>query len=531
MLSTEPALFVWGLFVVTAIGALLPIRVSTREDHVVLTIAATVDASLLGPPSLVLVWGGVAVAAPLIAGWAAVARGRGWPGGRAPAEAWRSIVWVGTSAFAITAGFIVGNFVYVTLFGRSYPVPLVTTGDFAVAAVAVTAAWVATMSVRVLYLRRVGGSLLQKGLDPFDSVLIPYLLPLMGGFPLIVASVALYRPESPWPSLFILWWCFPLYAATALDMHRRRLAQELRRDVFAKQRLAAIGEVSARIVHQSRHQVGLMGWSIHRLRGLVGPDGTTDAGAVQHELDALSEAKDRLSEMLTAELLHEQPAGTAPDPAGAGEGGGASGRTGSTGTATASTEGAAPLAARAGPGGAGRAGVAAPPGGLADGYGTEPGPLGPDGAPDPPRADPALPTVADVVRRVADQLRGEAARGGLTLQTDVDAAADEPAPRQLHDVVFNLVDNAIDAASTRVVVQVRGDAAGHRIVVSDDGPGLSDAAAEHLFEPFFTTKGDGTGMGLAIADALVGDLGGELTVERNDGLTTFRVSVPRHPRR
>ena len=62
MAFDEPALFVAGLFAVILAGALLPIRLEGREDHVVLTMAGAVDAALLGARGLLLVWCAVAAA-------------------------------------------------------------------------------------------------------------------------------------------------------------------------------------------------------------------------------------------------------------------------------------------------------------------------------------------------------------------------------------------------------------------------------------------------------------------------------------
>jgi signal transduction histidine kinase len=93
--------------------------------------------------------------------------------------------------------------------------------------------------------------------------------------------------------------------------------------------------------------------------------------------------------------------------------------------------------------------------------------------------------------------------------------------------VFNLVDNAIDAAASTVVVELAAPANDIEVLrVCDDGPGLPEHGAARVFEPFFTTKGDGTGMGLAIADALVGDLGGDLRYDRVGDITTFAVTLP-----
>jgi signal transduction histidine kinase len=456
--ATAPAGFVWGLFVVTAIGALLPVRTERREDFPIMAIAVTVAASLLGPWCLPMLWAAVAVTAPVWVAWNVVPRHRsrlGWTG------AGRSLVWLLVTAVACTVGFVVGGGVYVGLFGRSYPATLDSLAAVGAALGSVTAAFVGTMTVVALAVRRVSGPLIARGLDPFDSMSVPYVMPVMGGFPLVVASVAMYDPASPWPSLVVLVWCFPLYAATAIDLHRRRLAQELRRDVMAKQRLAAIGEVSARLVHQTRHQVGLMGWSIHRLRGLLEPASRRpiDADAVRLELDELTAAKDRLSVMLASDVLHE------------------------------------PSRASSGP----------------------------------VPVESATPTLGEVVGDVRDQLEVEAAREGVRLVVDDGAgpdAATRPVPAALVDVVFNLVDNAIDAAGAEVVLRIVAGPAATVVRVEDDGSGLVDGDVSRALEPFFTTKADGTGMGLAIADALVGDLGGVLRYERRGDRTAFVVELP-----
>lgn len=457
MTWNEPTLYILGMFGVIFVGALLPTHIESREDHIVITIASGVAGGILGPKALILVWGAVVLAAPLILVWHLLVRRRPERPVRA---ALVSMTWPFLSAFAVTVGFVIANLAYAGWLGREYPVSLATTEDFGVAGLIVSLSWLGMITVRMVTLRVLTGSLPLHALDPFDNVLLPYLLPLMGGFPLVAAAVALYRPSDPYPSLFILWWCFPLYAATAFDLHRRRLAQELRRDVFARQRLAAIGEVSARIVHQSRHQVGLMGWSIHRLRGLVGQSDPAQVAAAQQELDALAQAKDRLSEMLASELLHESP-GTGGD-------------------------------------------------------GEEPG------ADDEPAT-----SLAEMIREVGEQLRAEADREDVTLLVDLAAGVGVGlVARPWRDVVFNLLDNAIDAAETRVQVHLEAVDGGERIRICDDGPGLAGTDPSRMFEPFFTTKSDGTGMGLAIADALVGDMGGDLRYERGEGVTTFVVDLP-----
>jgi len=51
-----------------------------------------------------------------------------------------------------------------------------------------------------------------------------------------------------------------------------------------------------------------------------------------------------------------------------------------------------------------------------------------------------------------------------------------------------------------------------------------------LFEPFFTTKPDGIGLGLALSRAIASAHEGTLTYERREGITSFRLVVPREGR-
>ena len=65
------------------------------------------------------------------------------------------------------------------------------------------------------------------------------------------------------------------------------------------------------------------------------------------------------------------------------------------------------------------------------------------------------------------------------------------------------------------------------IAVIDNGPGAPADIADHLFEPFVSGKPEGRGLGLALVDKLVGDMGGIVRYARAGGWTTFSVLLPR----
>ncbi len=105
---------------------------------------------------------------------------------------------------------------------------------------------------------------------------------------------------------------------------------------------------------------------------------------------------------------------------------------------------------------------------------------------------------------------------------------------ELDDVFFALVQNAVhaaDGAKERRLL-ITGALQGDTVVLrfEDDCGGIEPAHLPRIFEPFFTTKppGKGTGLGLCIARRIVGQKGGQITVESRGGEgTTFTVTLPR----
>ena len=92
-------------------------------------------------------------------------------------------------------------------------------------------------------------------------------------------------------------------------------------------------------------------------------------------------------------------------------------------------------------------------------------------------------------------------------------------PDHIKRAVLNLVDNAVEAVggtgSVDVEVVTVGDTGGIRLIVSDDGPGISAENKDKLFLPYFSTKTNGMGLGLPIVHEIVAEHGGTIRVEDN----------------
>ena len=129
--------------------------------------------------------------------------------------------------------------------------------------------------------------------------------------------------------------------------------------------------------------------------------------------------------------------------------------------------------------------------------------------------------IGAVVVEACELMKSTADRRGVQLLTHVDQSL-PPAPvdaNAVHQVLLNLLANAVEAApdrSGRVTVRCEFDAPRgvFRIDVSDNGAGVPIEQQSRLFEAFASTKGQrGTGLGLAVARALVERHGGTLTFE------------------
>jgi signal transduction histidine kinase len=108
-------------------------------------------------------------------------------------------------------------------------------------------------------------------------------------------------------------------------------------------------------------------------------------------------------------------------------------------------------------------------------------------------------------------------------------------PGQIHQVLLNLVKNAVEAMGGRGTLRVRTLRRGGRAVVeiADSGPGVPAAIRAKIFEPFFTTKPDGMGLGLSVSASIVQHHGGRIAMRpgpRGKG-AVFRVELPLRARK
>ena len=128
------------------------------------------------------------------------------------------------------------------------------------------------------------------------------------------------------------------------------------------------------------------------------------------------------------------------------------------------------------------------------------------------------------------------ARNRVELQTSGTTGLDSVLgdPERLQQLFLNLFLNAVDAMPDGGELQiglgttVNGDI---EVKIADNGAGIAERDLSRIFEPFFTTKeaGSGNGLGLVVANGIVVDHGGDISVTSEVGKgTEFRIRFPIH---
>jgi nitrogen fixation/metabolism regulation signal transduction histidine kinase len=102
----------------------------------------------------------------------------------------------------------------------------------------------------------------------------------------------------------------------------------------------------------------------------------------------------------------------------------------------------------------------------------------------------------------------------------------------LREALHNLIQNGLDATNREGHLVVRLIVQDHvyEISVEDDGPGMDATTLESARLPYFSTKQKGHGLGLAIVDKSVNELGGQLSISSRPGQgTVVTITLPKEP--
>lgn len=139
--------------------------------------------------------------------------------------------------------------------------------------------------------------------------------------------------------------------------------------------------------------------------------------------------------------------------------------------------------------------------------------------------------IKDIIQKAVELLNPQISGKKIKVTVNIDTtAAQLPVDEAgMHQVMMNLLVNAVDAVSPGGQIDISGtvETSEYRILVCDNGPGIDKETADRIFNPFVTFKEGGTGLGLSISSKIIKRLGGTVELEESPlGGAAFLIKLP-----
>jgi two-component system sensor kinase FixL len=143
-----------------------------------------------------------------------------------------------------------------------------------------------------------------------------------------------------------------------------------------------------------------------------------------------------------------------------------------------------------------------------------------------------------LVEELHELMRTDASLHGVELTLELSPGLPQVAADggQIQQVILNFLRNSLEALSAQpqgtpgvAISTSLVDGGAIRLMVCDNGPGLSADMVKRVFDPFFSTKENGTGLGLAISSTIARAHGGTVGYRANTPSgACFYIVVPPH---
>jgi signal transduction histidine kinase len=379
-------------------------------------------------------------AAPVVLAASAVGALIRWLTHRTGAAGPRALLVAGAG---IAAGIVAGHGV-AQLLGVTYPLALGQARSLADYMAVLCASFV------VFVVAKEAGNALVARSRMFAGGAGIYLAGLVFGAPIQLAAHALYLQDHLLPWTLALLWTLLVNHLIGREVDRLHRNTELAAELARKERLAAIGEMSARVLHHTRHQMGLVGMIAHQVERQLAAVPPAPAQAISEQMTKLRAVQEDLSQALAVDLGK-------------------------------------------------------------------------------PANEPNHASYEQLVRSEIARLSPLAAerKVAIRVEGELPEHARPKSGEKLRQAFLNVLDNAIAAAKSEVLVLLGLEQGRVLVSVRDDGPGMDDELLARATEPFVTTKANGTGMGLAITRAVVEEEEGALEIRNGDaGGLVVRMLLP-----
>jgi len=136
--------------------------------------------------------------------------------------------------------------------------------------------------------------------------------------------------------------------------------------------------------------------------------------------------------------------------------------------------------------------------------------------------------IGEIVAQSIRSVKSLADAKGLEIKADGDSGCSGDFDREkLARAFINILSNGIRYAEREIGIGWKAGGDGIVIMIADDGPGFRDGEEKKVFERFYKGEKGGTGIGLAIAEAIIAGHGGRIEAFNSaDRGAVFRITLP-----
>lgn len=136
-----------------------------------------------------------------------------------------------------------------------------------------------------------------------------------------------------------------------------------------------------------------------------------------------------------------------------------------------------------------------------------------------------------LLKEIADFMRPYGMISGTEIFTDIeDGLAIKGSAHEFKQLMINLAKNGIEAMPNggKLLIKAFSTDSHNKILIRDEGVGLSKAQIKQLGQPYYSTKTKGTGLGLMITFDIIKRMHGTVQIESEERAgSSFTLSFPR----
>ncbi|MEI7590171.1 MAG: ATP-binding protein, partial [Deltaproteobacteria bacterium] len=139
--------------------------------------------------------------------------------------------------------------------------------------------------------------------------------------------------------------------------------------------------------------------------------------------------------------------------------------------------------------------------------------------------------LTEMIQKIVSLMDAQAQEKGISFQTDFDENLLVPIDAdKFQQALLNIIKNAIESITETGIISISANKINDetaKVVITDNGCGMSQNEIEHIFNPEYTTKEKGLGLGLTLSYEIIRGHGGKINVSSKENRgTAFEIVLP-----